>query len=339
LNTIPKISVIVPVYNAAAHLEQCVRSILGQTYNAFEVIAINDGSIDNSGILLDTIAVNDKRLHVYHTTNNGVSAARNLGLIKAVGEYVSFADADDWMEPCLLQKMLEAITAENYDWAICNATNWAGANAKKRLEIDDSVVDAASDRFSFLQKLMCFWYDNANWNKLYRASIIRQQHLRFDENMNIWEDLLFNLQYAHFVQYAVVIGTPLYNYRILPSSLNHSGRNRLQQLNKLYKGYQCWSAERGNEKEWEVFRIEIARMLYYHQLEQLEYQVVREYSGFMTRLHRYKEKLLEIDPGFFYFPQAKDSIVQRLKKNLLVKKKFTAFALLVMLRSCVRKTN
>jgi glycosyltransferase involved in cell wall biosynthesis len=223
-----KISVIVPVYNASSHLEQCLQSILGQTYHGLEVIAVNDGSTDDSGVMLDVFASNDTRLHVYHTKNNGVSAARNLGLSKASGEYIAFVDADDWMELTMLEQMNQSITAENYDWAICDAITWNRAKVDKRLNLDDRHVSVIADRSAFLRKLMRFRYDYANWNKLYRASIIHQYNLRFTESLSVWEDLLFNLQYAHFVQCAVVVGKPLYNYRILPSSLNHSSRNRLQ---------------------------------------------------------------------------------------------------------------
>ena len=91
------ISIIVPVYNAEKYIEKCVKSITDQTFENIEILLIDDGSKDSSGMLVDTICMKDERIRVFHKQNGGVSTARNVGLDNASGEYIMFVDADDWI--------------------------------------------------------------------------------------------------------------------------------------------------------------------------------------------------------------------------------------------------
>jgi glycosyltransferase involved in cell wall biosynthesis len=217
----PIISVVIPVYNAAPYLEQCIRSVLGQTFRDLEVIAVNDGSTDTSAAILDALAATDSRLHVFHSPNKRVSATRNFGLEKAGGEWISFCDADDFMEPTMLEELYHGLKSSAADWAICNVNMIrSDGSSKVRLHmLKDGVLDVAANRPLVIEGLMRFYYDNANWNKLFKASIIKEHDLRFEEGMHIWEDLLFNLQYTQFATKAALINQPLYNYRLLDNSL------------------------------------------------------------------------------------------------------------------------
>lgn len=107
----PKISVIVPVYNVEKYLRRCIDSILAQTFSDFELLLIDDGSKDRSGDICDEYALKDQRIKVFHNSNQGASAARNFGLSKAKGEYVSFIDSDDWMESTYYEDFLERMTS------------------------------------------------------------------------------------------------------------------------------------------------------------------------------------------------------------------------------------
>ena len=95
----PKVSIIVPIYNSETHLSRCIDSILAQTYSDFELILVNDGSIDNSGKICDEYAQKDSRIIVIHKENGGTSSARNIGLEKSHGEYITFVDSDDTIYP------------------------------------------------------------------------------------------------------------------------------------------------------------------------------------------------------------------------------------------------
>ena len=103
----PKISVIVPVYNAEKYLHRCIDSILNQTFPDFELLLIDDGSKDQSGEICDEYAKKDSRVKVFHKENGGVSSARNVGIDNAVGEYICFCDSDDWVEKTWLLSFFE----------------------------------------------------------------------------------------------------------------------------------------------------------------------------------------------------------------------------------------
>lgn len=108
-----KISVIVPVYNTRDCLGRCVDSILNQTYQNLEMLLVDDGSTDGSGQLCDTFAKQDNRVRVYHKENGGASSARNLGMQNAIGDYISFIDSDDYIDPDIYQMMIELIQEKN----------------------------------------------------------------------------------------------------------------------------------------------------------------------------------------------------------------------------------
>lgn len=113
----PLISVIIPVYNTEQYLSSCLKSILSQTFNNFEVILINDGSTDQSGILCDEFVKQDSRIKVFHQENAGVSAARNVGLKYAQGKWITFVDSDDELMPDGLEVMINMVQggSENVD--------------------------------------------------------------------------------------------------------------------------------------------------------------------------------------------------------------------------------
>lgn len=112
------ISVIVPVYNVVNYLEKCVNSIIVQTYKTLEIILVDDGSTDGSGKLCDSLKLKDKRIHVIHQSNSGSTSARNAGLKNASGSLVGFVDSDDWIEPDMYEKLVEALHHDDADIAV-----------------------------------------------------------------------------------------------------------------------------------------------------------------------------------------------------------------------------
>ena len=116
----PKISVLVPIYNAEKYLHRCIDSILAQTFTDFELLLIDDGSKDCSGTICDEYAVKDPRVRVFHKENGGVSKARNIGIDNAQGEWITFVDSDDWVREDFLQKRLDLALEENSDIAYCD---------------------------------------------------------------------------------------------------------------------------------------------------------------------------------------------------------------------------
>jgi len=118
----PKISVIVPVYNATAYLERCVGSLLLQTLSDFEILLIDDGSNDGSAELCDDYARKDSRVKVYHKPNGGVASARQLGVNKASGDYSIHIDPDDWVLPTMLEELYGVAVKSEADMVICDFT-------------------------------------------------------------------------------------------------------------------------------------------------------------------------------------------------------------------------
>ncbi|HEO6958832.1 TPA: glycosyltransferase family 2 protein, partial [Streptococcus agalactiae] len=102
-----KVTVIIPIYNSEAYLKECVQSVLQQTHPLIEVILIDDGSTDNSGEICDNLSQEDNRILVFHKKNGGVSSARNLGLDKSTGEFITFVDSDDFVAPNMIEIMLK----------------------------------------------------------------------------------------------------------------------------------------------------------------------------------------------------------------------------------------
>ena len=115
------ISIIVPVYNAAPYLEECLESIAAQTYTGFECILVDDGSTDSSGAICDDFCRKDSRFRVIHQENSGVGFARNRGLDQARGTYIQFIDSDDVVLPGMLQAAATLIQSGAYDWVSWNA--------------------------------------------------------------------------------------------------------------------------------------------------------------------------------------------------------------------------
>lgn len=116
----PRVTVIVPIYNKEHYLEECIRSIQSQTLDDLEIILMDDGSTDTSGQICDRMAKSDERIVVVHTENSGVCAARNVGLKLAKGKYIGFVDADDYISAAMYQKMANIMEEKDVDFVVCD---------------------------------------------------------------------------------------------------------------------------------------------------------------------------------------------------------------------------
>ena len=215
------VSFIVPIYNAEQYLIQCVDSILSQSYSNFEVLLIDDGSTDNSGNICDEYAEKDNRVRVFHKANGGVSSARNIGLDNSKGEWISFVDADDWLNSDYLITLFE-------DTEIADMTFWGmtfhypkGSQKEvKPLEQYGSGKDNVGMVLAYLKKNeQKIEYLGYTWNKLFKASIIKEFHIRFIERLNIREDEVFTLTYASHIDSIRVKSSLSYHYRVLNTGL------------------------------------------------------------------------------------------------------------------------
>lgn len=165
------ISIIVPVYKVEDYLERCIISILNQTYSNFELILVDDGSPDNCGRICDYYARIDKRIHVIHTDNGGLSAARNIGLKMAKGEYVAFVDSDDWVHKDYLKIMYESLINNDADICECNIF-------KTNVNLYDNNENISIKLYNVTEAMAELINDGIFhqyvWNKLYKRNVIDQ---------------------------------------------------------------------------------------------------------------------------------------------------------------------
>ena len=218
----PLVSVIVPIYKVEEFLEECVHSILEQTYTNFELILVDDGSPDNCGKIIDRFALADSRVKAIHKENGGLSSARNAGLDTATGKYIQFVDGDDRVMPTLLEKTVTKME-QGFDMVIFNhyiyplqPNDWHQVEEEKTF-----TFSGPKDRFDFL----CEKYIPGDlrweaWNRTFSRKIIEQNRIRFIDNRKIFkEDYCFSLQYIPFINNIACITDYLYQYRKRPGSL------------------------------------------------------------------------------------------------------------------------
>ncbi len=201
------VSIVVPVYNAEKYLGECVDTLLAQTYPHFEILLIDDGSKDNSGKICDGYANREERVRVFHQKNAGPSAARNQGIDQARGEYLIFVDADD----CIHRRMLDIYmeNAGKEEVLICELSEDSEALEKTEWEMK-------WDQFSRSNFMDLFsdGHVNSPCNKLFSVKIIRENRIHFPDDMDLGEDLIFNLEYLKYAPSDYrVFRTPLYYYR------------------------------------------------------------------------------------------------------------------------------
>ncbi|CAM5185029.1 putative glycosyltransferase EpsJ [Ureibacillus acetophenoni] len=183
-----KVSIIVPIYNTELYLTDCVRSIINQTYQNLEVILVNDGSKDNSGIICDEFSKFDNRIKVIHKENGGVSSARNMGLDISTGDYIMFVDSDDWIENNAVDKLINIQNQGNFDVVMFGAYfEYTKQNKIVNFILRDEKYYELSKIKSILPSLIKEEKINTLWNKLYKSSLIKNNKIRFNESLSIAE--------------------------------------------------------------------------------------------------------------------------------------------------------
>ena len=192
----PFISLIIPVYNVEKYLKKCVDSIINQTFTDFEIILVDDGSKDNSGIICDEYATKDSRILVIHKDNGGVSSARNLGIIKASGDWILFVDADDVVPQDTLLYYANSIASNDIDmilgsYATCDENDNIKKYNTNQFEKTISILDCLKLFYHSDTKL----FQGYIWNRPMKRSIIMDHHLFFNESIYFKEDGLFAVQY------------------------------------------------------------------------------------------------------------------------------------------------
>lgn len=217
----PLISIIVPVYNVAEFLPQCLDSLVGQTYEDIEILAIDDGSTDESGRILDEYAARDSRVRAVHIANGGVSNARNVGLDMARGDFVGFVDSDDWVDTDMYAQLAAAMTGD-VD-VVCGEyvrERATGPECDLILVNEPHIYNRAAavvEIFSSLNSKRTAW---AVWDKLFRKELVT--NIRFDRTILHGEDMLFFYEAMRGCRQFALLPLYGYHYRMRESSMLHN---------------------------------------------------------------------------------------------------------------------
>lgn len=247
----PDISIIVPIFNAEKYITRCVQSLLKQTYKNIEVILVNDGSTDKSGTICNELENTDSRIKVIHKINGGVASARNCGIKHTQGRrYISFVDADDFLDADTYENVIKVIENENPDcidfgWKYINDFNEVTYNLhqlqKNHLLTETTIKrDILPPLLNLKKDEKSFVYD-FSVNKIYKKDIITDNNIYFDENRKTWEDRVFLVKYLKYCKTYYSIDKCFYNYVSVPNSL--SRRYDLQFFDIIlqnYKSYVEW---------------------------------------------------------------------------------------------------
>ena len=204
----PKVSVIVAVFQAVKTLRRCLDSIKNQTMTEWECLLVDDGSSDGSGKMCDEYASADARFRVIHKPNEGVAIARQTGIDSAKGDYVIFADADDWVEPDWLEKLYGKITADKADMAICDYERISSNHTEYWIGCPGSL-----DKDEYLRGLLAGHFWGALWNKLVKRDCYRL-YVSIPPHMDYWEDLYITCQLLTKEIKITYVPQMLYHYDI-----------------------------------------------------------------------------------------------------------------------------
>lgn len=266
------LSIIIPAYNAAPYINDCIGSIMASTYRDFELLLVDDGSTDGTSDLCDQLAERYPVIKVFHTENRGLSSARNLGIDSASGKYIGFVDADDYISSSMFEVLVKALNETDADMAVCGYQRCQKGEVRQASSRTDIAITA--ERAEIAQEVLCGGYGCYVWNKLFQKKILDENRVTFRIDCGIAEDQYFIMEYLQYCKKAVFIDTKLYFYVMNGASLMNSFRNS-RFVDQRYLGLpRSWryteSAVRDVSKDLSIYARARASMFYQTVLRKLE---------------------------------------------------------------------
>ena len=312
------VSIICPVYNAEAYLDECIQHVIDQTYPHWELILVDDGSKDRSPEICDSYAASDSRIKVIHQKNAGVSRARNAGLDAASGTFALFCDSDDWMDVEALSFFIREQAGNDADLVfgdICSATK----NSIKQAKLFNQDFDISGK--DICRKIMCacigYGYNpypvkpyvisglGSVGNKLFKLDIVNKEQIRFtDETNGIYEDNLFTIQYLSKIDRVCYKSAPVYYYRQTEGSSIHKYRpESLDTSSRIFKKVQEIIEKQEDRSTFEkAFYILVIRRLseelrvyYFHKDSSKDVKTSRKELGKMIHSEPYRQAIRKVD--------------------------------------------
>lgn len=231
----PKVSIIIPVFNAEKYLERCLKSVLDQKFTDFEVIIVNDGSQDSSISILSVYLQRDNRIKLINNAKNkGVSVARNMGLEHAEGEFVLFVDADDYLDIDYIDSYFSIGSTNFHNSLVIQGCSWYYKGKARKYICKRGVY--CKENFSEALSEYEMFRHGSPYGKLYSTQIIKSYNIQFNSKVTNYEDLLFFLDYIVYVDKLVFIDNTGYHYNVFDGGLHSkdSGIDGEKLLLELY---------------------------------------------------------------------------------------------------------
>lgn len=235
----PRVSIIIPVYNVEKYLRECLDSVVNQTLKDIEIICVNDGSPDNSLAILEEYAQLDNRIRIINKENGGLGSARNVGIKEVTSEYVMFLDSDDWLELNACELAYEQISRNKNDFVIFGTYIHSMKRKKKKFDsakiVNFSNIKGNSAANTSDIKVP-FWSNAECWYKIYSTKFLKENALEFDKGA--YEDQRFNIRIYALAKSISVLEVPLYNYRKRANSITALSSNWKAFINAKMRGYE-----------------------------------------------------------------------------------------------------
>ena len=326
-----KISVIMPIYNAGEYLTRAISDILNQSLSELELICVNDGSTDNSLSIMKSFAKKDPRVKIINQPNGGTSAARNVGIGEATGDYIIFLDADDFYHKDLLLSLYEMAQRESLDIAVARFDIYDDSQNKYSMPLEEphsgifvqGNVTSKNEHPDFILSSTTGYV----WNKLFKASFIKNMDISFDTELYVFEDVLFVCSAIALAERVGKVDSVLIHHRV------YSEQSRARLFRKYYsqvpivykklkaflmhrgmyiplkKGYLNFSAGRcykiynllwedGKEKLWNLLHEEYYSEFNWHQHEKTDFESLEVYEFVANvALYSYAEYLERMEQG------------------------------------------
>lgn len=271
----PKMSVIVPVYNVERYIDKCLDTLVNQTLKDIEIIVVDDGSPDNSSEIYNRYAAMDERVKIIKKKNAGVSEARNTGMEAATGEFFMFVDSDDWLPLDGCEILYNQYEKTHADMILADAYIVTDGVTKKNDIFNEEFTTKNTDFFKAYQK-SCIGYcynpkPATKWNipglgspcnKLFKSSIIKEHNLRFDPYVKgIYDDNLFTLHYLMHIKSLSYVKKPVYYFRLVSGSLTQGYKaNTLDINSRIFERINDFMEETGNKEYYlEAFYVYVIR--------------------------------------------------------------------------------
>lgn len=218
-----KISVIIPVYNVERYVKRCIYSLLNQTFTDFEALVVDDGSTDNSGVILDELQYEDVRLKIFHLSNSGVSSARNFAIERAEGDFFCFLDSDDTYEPEMLEMLLKEQETNQTDLVV-SSYSYCYEDSRQKQNVDCGFEGVCNKNKAMWLMVQPHGYRCYLVTKLFKKNLVKKcgAILSFRSKLRMMEDMVFVVEYVERCQSVSFINKSGYNYLMRANSAIHT---------------------------------------------------------------------------------------------------------------------